>query len=297
MSRSSQQVPVAGGTLTVGIWDPEASGTPVLAVHGITATHRAWDLVAERLPERRIIAPDLRGRGGSGALPPPYGFAQHVEDLVAVLDHAGVERALILGHSMGAFIATRFAQRHPERVAGVVLVDGGLPITRPADLSEEQAAASLLGPALERLSMTFPDEEAYRAYWKRHPAFGPYWNAAIDAYIGYDLVGEGVARTSSANPIAVAADAQELDGRDGYASALLSLPARTVLLLAPRGLSDDMPLFATDTVSRWAREVPQLVPQVIPDVNHYTIIMTSAGAEATAMTVEERLNDPEKVNS
>jgi pimeloyl-ACP methyl ester carboxylesterase len=57
-----------------------------------------------------------------------------VRDLTAVLDHAGARRALLVGHSMGAHVAARLSAEHPERAAGVVLVDGGLPIPAPAGM-------------------------------------------------------------------------------------------------------------------------------------------------------------------
>ncbi|MFZ5850408.1 MAG: alpha/beta fold hydrolase, partial [Actinomycetota bacterium] len=68
-------VPVDGGTLRVGVWGE--AGPVVLAVHGITANHRTWDLVADRLPDVRLVAPDLRGRGRSATLPGPFGMARH----------------------------------------------------------------------------------------------------------------------------------------------------------------------------------------------------------------------------
>jgi pimeloyl-ACP methyl ester carboxylesterase len=65
------------------------------------------------------------GRWGTGG---PVLLAAHGEDLVAVLDHAGVERATVVGHSMGGFVAAVAAHRHPERVERLVLVDGSLPL-------------------------------------------------------------------------------------------------------------------------------------------------------------------------
>ena len=67
----------------------------VLAIHGITASSRSWTAVARHLGDQvTFIAPDLRGRGGSSGLPGPFGLAAHLEDLAAVLDFAGVLRAV-----------------------------------------------------------------------------------------------------------------------------------------------------------------------------------------------------------
>ena len=70
-------VPVAGGDLRVGVWDPDpAAADPpsVLLIHGVTASHLAWPFVVDRLPGVRVIAPDLRGRGGSNSLTGPAGM-------------------------------------------------------------------------------------------------------------------------------------------------------------------------------------------------------------------------------
>jgi pimeloyl-ACP methyl ester carboxylesterase len=121
-------VPVRGGSLAAfrfGAPDPDA--TLVLAAHGITANSRSWLPVARALDGRaQLIAPDLRGRGESRSLPEPFGMAAHAADLVAVLDHVGAERAVLAGHSMGAYVAARVGADHPNRLEAAVLVDGGL---------------------------------------------------------------------------------------------------------------------------------------------------------------------------
>ena len=147
----------------------------VLALHGITSTGRAWDAVARELDgDARVLAPDQRGRGDAGSLPGPYGIDRHAEDAVDLLDREGVDRAVVAGHSMGAYVAARLAAEHPDRVQALVLVDGGLPLPVPEDADPDALLDATLGPAIERLSATFPDLEAHRAFWRRHPAFaGP----------------------------------------------------------------------------------------------------------------------------
>jgi len=281
--------PVAGGSLIGGQWHPDAPGLPVLAVHGISATHRSWDVVAAALHDRRVIAPDLRGRGRSNALPGPYGLERHADDLAAALDALGVDRAFVVGHSMGSFVSVRFAERHPDRVAGVVLIDGGLPVPNPDGVPPDDLPAMLLGPALERLSMTFPDRAAYVDFWRRHPALGPYWNDAIEAYVEYDLDGEEPALRSSARVEAVAANAVQLDGAGGYADALFALPDPVDFFRAPRGLLDAAPLYPEVIVTEWAERMPQLVVHEVPDVNHYTIVMTAEGAGSVIPVIRTRL--------
>jgi lipase len=142
-------VEVDGGSLHVGRW---GTGPPVVvAAHGITATHRSFRALAEQLGEEvTLLAPDLRGRGRSNRVAGPFSMAAHADDLLAVLDHAGVQQATIVGHSMGGFVAVVTAHRHPERVERLVLVDGGLPLElgplagRPVD----QIVAAVIGPGV-----------------------------------------------------------------------------------------------------------------------------------------------------
>lgn len=289
MSPTTFAAPVAGGSLVGGQWHPDAPGVPLLAVHGITASHRNWDLVAAGLGHRRVIAPDLRGRGRSNGLPAPYGLVQHADDLAAVLDANGVDRVLVAGHSMGAFVSVRFAERHPDRVAGLVLIDGGLPVPNPEGVAPEELPAVLLGPALERLSMTFPSRDDYLAFWRRHPALGPYWNAAIEAYVEYDVEGDAPRLRSSASADAVAVNAVELDGSAGYTEALLAAPGPVDFLRAPRGLLDAAPLYPEALVAEWAERMPQLVINDVPDVNHYTIVMSDLGAGSVIPVIRARL--------
>ncbi|MCR8671550.1 alpha/beta fold hydrolase [Agrococcus sp. HG114] len=278
------RVPVAGGELAATVWRADAPGTPVVAIHGITANHRSFSPLAARL-DAPVLAVDLRGRGGSRALPAPYSMVQHADDVAAAIRAAGFARAIVVGHSMGAYVATRLASRHPELVEAVVLVDGGLPL-RPAPEGAQLSPEDVLGPAIERLRMTFPDAEAYRDFWRQHPAFGPYWSPAIEEYVDYDLVDDGAgARRPSANPDAVVANLVELDGRDGYAEALEALEVPIALLRSPRGLFDETPgLYDDEWLATWQSRLPRLEVGDVEGTNHYTILMGS-GVDAVAAAV------------
>ncbi|MCU6482178.1 alpha/beta hydrolase [Arthrobacter sp. A2-55] len=269
------------GSLAFGEWgDPGAPA--VLAVHGITANHLAWAAVARALPEFHVIAPDLRGRGGSRGLGGPYGMEAHAADLAALLDHVGVATAAVVGHSMGAFAALVFGLRHPGRTAATVLVDGGLPLVLPPGLTVNDT----LGPAAQRLTMEFADRAAYRQLWKGHPALAGAWNGDIEAYVDYDLVGEPPRLHSSASYESMALDSADLFGTDAIEAALSALPAGTPLLTAPRGLLDADPLYSAEALAAWRARLPGLAVSEVPDVNHYTIVMGGRGAAAVAAAVK-----------
>jgi lipase len=309
-------VAVDGGTLRVGEWGPEdvgnggpdASAVPtVIALHGITASHVGWAVVARALPGRvRLIAPDLRGRGRSAGLPGPYGMARHAADLEAVIEALDLPRATLVGHSMGGFVALVAAHLYPDRFSDVLLVDGGLPLELPPGVSKENLLAATLGPAARRLSMTFPDVATYVEFWKAHPAFAAdQWSEAIVDYARYDLTGTEPSLRPATSLEAVRQDSMDLYGGGAGFEALTELKLRqpdhstpdhsgtvhngtvhsgtVTLLTAPRGLLNETPgLYSPNAIGRWRAELPGVTIREVPDVNHYTIVMGTAGADAVA---------------
>lgn len=291
----SLDIPVRGGLLRTGIWGPLDSAAPtVLAVHGITASHRAWALVAQALPEVRFIAPDLRGRGRSNTLPGPYGMPVHADDLATVLKVLDVPRAVVAGHSMGAFAALVLANRHPQLVGSLVLVDGGLPLDVPAGLSDEQVVQAVLGSAAERLNRVFASREEYLELWKPHPAFVGHWNALLHDYLDYDLAPDGAGGLRSATSYAaLAEDIADLHRGTALLQALEELAHPVHLLRAPRGLLNEEPgLYAPDYINAWRERLPQLRVTDVPGTNHYTIVMDEPGAGDVARALAAELALP-----
>ena len=289
---TSLDITVRGGVLRTGIWGPLDSAAPtVLAVHGITASHRAWALVAQALPEVRFIAPDLRGRGRSHTLPGPYGMPVHADDLATVLKTLDVPRAVIAGHSMGAFAALVLANRHPQLVGSLVLVDGGLPLDVPAGLSDEQVVHAVLGSAAERLNQVFASREENLEHWKPLPAFFGHWNALLHDYLDYDLVPDGTGGFRPATSYAaLAEDVAELHQGTALLQALEELAHPVRLLRAPRGLLNEEPgLYGPDYINTWQERLPQLRVTDVPGTNHYTIVMDEPGAGTVAQALAAEL--------
>lgn len=274
---------VEGALLAGGAWG-DRNDPVVLAVHGITASHLAWSTVARFLPDVRLVAPDLRGRAGSADAPPPWSMTDHADDMVRVLDQLDVERAVLLGHSMGGFVAGWTAARHPDRVAALVLVDGGLPIPWPEGVpKDESAPARFLGPAGDRLSTVYPDRDAYLELWRAHPAFAHDWNADVERYVLYDLEETQGGVRPRTRLEAVATNIVQQSGDDGYLDAVAASGVPIDLLRAPRGLLNEVPPLYPPAVLREAVErVPRIRMHDVPDVNHYTIVMSETGARRVA---------------
>jgi pimeloyl-ACP methyl ester carboxylesterase len=278
------EVPVAGGSLKVAHAGPPVQHAVrvVVAVHGITASHVAWRAVARELSGTGVcvLAPDLRGRGGSAALPGPYGMAAHISDLVALLDYVAAPPIVLGGHSMGAYVAARLAAEHPDRVSSLVVVDGGLPIPVPSDKDPDELLTSTLGPAAKRLGQTFATRDDYVAMWREHPAFAGSWNSDVEEYVSYDL--EPVPDADSPDSVrsVVSRDAFRTDGEellldDATRTALHRVRAPVWLLRAPRGLFDDdkHPLIPCELFEEFAAARPEAHLENVADTNHYTILL------------------------
>jgi lipase len=276
---------VDGGQLYGGEWNPSGA-TTVVAVHGITANHRNFALLAEALPRHRLLAPDLRGRGASRTLPGPWGIDRHANDVAGLITASATGPVVLVGHSMGGFVAAALVRRYPDLVSGLVLVDGGLPFPPPVGIDVDQAIELTLGPALQRLHRTFPSRDAYRRFWRAHPALREAWSEAIADYVDYDLVGSPPELRSSVSSEAVVQDArdqfQDPDAADPLGG--FSGPAR--LLVVSRGLLDQPPgLYPEVELVRWRSRLPSLTVDEVPELNHYTIMLHPSGAARVAASV------------
>src|SRR5688500_863725 len=146
---------------------------PIVCLHGITAQHRAFNAAARYLePSRGLVGVDLRGRGDSDKPESGYSLQAHAADVVRVLDHLGLESAVLAGHSMGGFVALKTALMFPDRVRALVLLDGGWPRVEspPEEMTEEErqeADAPAEGPAraFKRPDLTLDSPEAYLDSW------------------------------------------------------------------------------------------------------------------------------------
>src|SRR6185503_14679375 len=105
-------------------YETAGKGPVVVLVHGGLVDSRQWNDQMEEFAKRhRVVRYDLRGFGRSAAAPQPF---SHIEDLRALMDFLKIERATVVGLSLGGIIAADFALEHPERVDRLVLVGAGL---------------------------------------------------------------------------------------------------------------------------------------------------------------------------
>ncbi len=332
------RVDVAGGQLSVGVWEPvsaEPGPVPtVCVIHGITSNHLFFAGLVPLLPGVRIIGPDLRGRADSRLLGAPFGMVAHAEDVLAAINTFSDSSVVTLvGHSMGGFVAMtlaglpaaldsagREAAEATVRFRGPVLIDGGLPLPlalpgagegaasaevadRDGDdglnaaLDTDDLIAAVLGPAAERLSMSFDTVEEYLAFFAAHPAFVDGLDTVATESFVYDLAAKDDDTFQPSTSVeAMQADSADMYAGTAYPAALAALmgdderQADVTFLYAERDLVAAEPgLYPPAVVAGFAEEWPRMRIVEVPGTNHYDILLTPEGIEACVSAVTSRL--------
>jgi pimeloyl-ACP methyl ester carboxylesterase len=144
----------SAGGVTILAYDDEGAGTPVVLLHGLTFDRRSWRPIIERLRGAvRTIAIDLPAHGESGGAPAPLAdVAAQVHELVA--GSLGVDRPVVVGHSMSGGLACLYAATRPSR--GVVIIDNG-PDVRPIAQLVQRLEPALRGPGFTEVWRSFED--------------------------------------------------------------------------------------------------------------------------------------------
>ncbi len=121
----------------------DGSGDPIVLIHGFPLTREVWDSQAAQLAAHaRVIRPDMRGCGRSSAPEGPYLMETLAGDVAAILDAIGVERAAIVGHSMGGYVAMAFCRMYAERVTRLGLVCSRLAADTPQAAKDREISLS-----------------------------------------------------------------------------------------------------------------------------------------------------------
>lgn len=255
-----------GVKIQLAVW--EGNGKEVLCVHGLTANCRCWDLIASSLAtQHKVIAMDLRGRGLSDSPPSGYSVENHCRDIVALMDDQGLERPVLMGHSLGAFISLAFAAKYPRRVDRLILIDSG---GKVSDARMDKFFASIKA-SLDRLGKVFPDFESYLAPLKLAPFLQP-WSSFFETYFRYEVEDVKGGVRSRIHPEHIEEEAQNLrkiDSSQFYKKVM----APTLILRATKWLlAEEDLLLPQDAAERMVREMPNAKKVDVEGTNHYSIL-------------------------
>lgn len=215
-------VDVAGARLYCYAFGSRGAGVPIVLVHGTFTSSHLWRELLPRLPKgHRVLVLDLLGHGRSDRHSGrPMTVAGHTDRLLGLLTELAVSPACVVGHGLGAAVATRLAHGFPERVAKLALVNPSFLATNPKDVR-------IPGP-LKRLAAFVP-------LWKRLP--GDWVASALHTA----LVGGYAQRSVGEHSLDVYLKPfRTREGRDSACAQLLALKAfnaDTVQALAPASLT------------------------------------------------------------
>jgi lipase len=270
------------GEIELAISRSGSGPDPVICLHGITAQHRAFNAAARHLaPSRGLVGVDLRGRGDSDKPESGYGLEAHATDVIRVLDHLGLQNAVLSGHSMGGFVALKTALAFPDRVRALVLLDGGWPRVEvsPEEMTEEQereaeAIQEGLARAFGRLDMTFESPEAYLDFWFPGQGLTPDdLPPDLADYYLYDLEKAEDGYRPKASRAAAEADSSSVSSEAPTLEELGGVRCPVALVRASQGFfpgSD--PLISDDTRDAMAGALDLRSDTRVEGVTHYTML-------------------------
>ena len=148
-------------------------GAPLVLVHGYPLDHTIWNEVVDLLKDEfELILPDLRGFGASEVVESQYKLTDAAADIAELLDHLGIEKTYIAGHSMGGYISLAFARLYPQRLLGLGLVSSQAAADTPEKKQGRYAAAeeimqSGVQPVVEAMTPKLTPDERVQAYVRR----------------------------------------------------------------------------------------------------------------------------------
>jgi pimeloyl-ACP methyl ester carboxylesterase len=156
---SLHNVPLASGVRLHYAAQGPAAGPAVVLLHGYSDSWFSWSRVLPLMRgDLRVVAPDMRGHGDSERPADGYDVADFAGDVIGLLDALAIDRAVVVGHSFGSFVARKVLERAPERVSRLVLTGAG-PSGRNSVLLELLAAVNqLTDPVDEGFVRSFQTE-------------------------------------------------------------------------------------------------------------------------------------------
>ncbi|ANY09232.1 alpha/beta fold hydrolase [Pseudonocardia sp. HH130630-07] len=286
----TEDIVTSAGPMYVTRWD--GASEPVLAVHGVSSTGLLWRWLHDAAPDLTLIAPDLAGRGGTpaSAVRPssPAAHADRLADLTSALDLGPVH---VIGMSMGGFVATEFAVRHPELTRSVTLVDGGLPLPGPP---------APVGATTARLRAAYasdgvwPDPAAYARHYcsTAAPLCDPADPRTAEV-LAHELVpaGDGVRVARDLDTVVEDAVSIFCSSAGRTAFDRLAVPVRALYAAWSVG-PDTPPLYPATHVSALVGGSSALVSaELLPEADHAATVMTDRGARACARVLRASVDD------
>ena len=247
--------------------DAPGADPPLVLLHGLSANAYEFGglLAAGLSPAFRVVAPDLRGRGQTDKPATGYRMADHAADVLALLDALGLERAVLGGHSFGAYLAIYLAAHHPARVVKLIIIDAALTLN--------PRVGEMLKPSLDRLTQVAPSAEAYLSARRSAPDIGGRWDASLEGYFRAELVVNPDGTVQSATSAPAIAQALQAVGAEPWRELVGRVRQPALLLngLDSYGPPGSPPLVEEANARETAKAFPDCRYAQVPG-NHLTMV-------------------------
>jgi esterase len=243
--------------------DYQGENGTIIAIHGLTGTHKNMHYYAEKFKRSyRFIAIDLRGRGNSAETDAEPSIFKHAEDVLGLIGKLEIKNPILLGYSMGAFIAAIVASKLKSTKA-VIFLDGA------AKASQHQR--NIVQPSLGRLSRKFSSKEHYVEEIKKiYTNLGIKWNDVLQSTVEYEVVPFGNNWKNKSTVSRIVADFESFFSFDPHETcSQIECP---VLLVYAEGNIGSMPPLFYLTDYEQTRQSTKTIETVISDCNHYTMV-------------------------
>jgi 3-oxoadipate enol-lactonase len=242
-----RKVPVNGAALEVL---DQGQGPAILFIHGFPLNHSMWSPQIDAFQkDHRIIAPDLRGFGGSTFTAGTVTMRQYADDMLKVLDHLDVSEPVTLcGLSMGGYIAWQFVQNYPDRLNGLILCD-----TKASADSEDAAknrhklAESVLQKGAGVVAQAMPEKLFAKTTLKERT----------------EIVEECKQMMLSANPEGIAAALRGMAERPDMSALLPKIKVPTLVIVG-----EEDQITTVEEMSRMASAIPGATFVEVPGAGH-----------------------------
>ena len=251
--------------------DAPGAEPTLVALHGLSANAYCFGgLIAAGLsPAFRVVAPDLRGRGKSAKPATGYTMADHARDVLGVMDHLGLDRAVLTGHSFGAYLGIYLAATFPERVEKLVVMDAAITLN--------PRVGELLKPSLDRLTRVSASVDAYLAEARSGAHLVGYWDAAIERFYRAEIQENADGTAQAATSASAIGQAMASLTTEPWPELVASVRQPTLLLNAKGAYGPPgTPALVEPEYARRTADIFPNVKYVLVPGNHMTMVFGDA---------------------
>ena len=244
------------------IQETTGSRGTIIALHGLTGNHKTFFHYRNLLEgDYNFISYDLRGRGNSSPAEENTTLFKHAEDLKTFIELKEIEKPILMGYSMGAYICALVASE--IEVSGLILLDG-------AGQAEEKQQ-KLIVPSLSRLKKVYDSEDDYVSQTKKiYDGLNVKWDEAVEDITRYEVGETPDGWKHKSNALAMEKDFNSFfDFQPGRVFEKIYCPTLLVIAYGPLGQND--PLFTKETYTETIAKAKDLMTIEIP-ANHYTLM-------------------------